>query len=75
MFYHPSLERIVNEIKQMQDERKTHKCLPVIRKVRIDQISQLDQLTKIGATIHTTFCLAFVAFLQYGEFTYTALEY
>lgn len=74
VFHHPSLQRIVNGIKRLQGERETRERLPVTRKVLIDLISQLDQSTKIGATLHAAFCLAFAAFLRCGEFTYTARE-
>lgn len=40
----------------------------------IDLIFQLDQSTKIGATLYASFYLAFAAFLQYGKFTYTTQE-
>lgn len=72
VFHHPSLQRIVNGIKRLQGQRETRERLPVTRKVLIDLISQLDQSTKIGATLHATFCLAFAAFLRCWEFTYTA---
>ena len=74
VFHHPSLQRIVNGIRRLQGERETRERLPITRKVLIDLISQLDQSTKIGATLHASFCLAFAAFLRCGEFTYTAQE-
>lgn len=74
MFHHLSLKQIVNRIKWLQSERKTRERLLVTRKVFINLISQLNQLTKIGAILHATFCLAFMAFLQYEEFIYIARE-
>lgn len=74
VFHHPSLQQIVNEIWRLQGERKTRERLPITRMVLIDLIFQLDQSTKIGATLHVSFCLAFAAFFRCGEFTYTAQE-
>lgn len=72
MFHYPSLQQIVNEIKRLQGKRKTRKRLSVNRKVLANLISQFDQSTKTGTTLHATFCLAFAAFLQYREFIYIA---
>ena len=72
IFHHPNLQRIVTIIRRLQGERETHGRLPITRKVLIDLTPQLDQPTKIGATLHDSFCLASRAFFRCGEFTYTA---
>lgn len=70
-----SFIRTVNGIRRLQGERETCERLPITRKVLIDLISQLDQSTRTGATLHASFCLAFAAFLRCGEFTYTGREW
>lgn len=63
MFYHPSLQQIANRIKRLQSEHKIREHLLVTRKVFLDLIFQLDQLTKVGVILYAAFYLAFMVFL------------
>lgn len=73
VFHHPTLERIIQVIRPLRGEPNVKERLPITRPILLKMLGLLDTTTRIGATLHAAFCLAFAGFLRIGEFTWSKI--
>lgn len=69
-FHHSTLERIVQGICQLRRKSKVKKQLPITKPILLRMLALFDTTTRIKATFHAAFCLAFAGFLRIGKFTW-----
>lgn len=69
VFYHPTLEQVVQVICRLWGEPKVKKRLSITRPVFLAMLATLDVQTQKDTTFHAIFCLAFAGFLKTREFT------
>lgn len=74
VFHHPTLERIIQDIRRLRGDSKVRERLPVTRPILLKILSLFDTATRTGATLHAAFCLAFAGFLRIGEFTWSKAD-
>ena len=74
MFSHPTLFRTIAGIWRMNGEANTRERRHITRQVFLRILPLFDTTSLWGAIMHASFCLAFVAFLRVGEFTWSRAE-
>ncbi|KAF6238651.1 hypothetical protein HO173_003157 [Letharia columbiana] len=74
VFHHPLLQRVIAGIRRLRGEADTKERRPITRDLLLHILTQFDKTSLEGATLHTSFCLAFTTFLRVGEFTWSQAE-
>jgi len=64
------LLRVIRDIKRRQGDDVSRERKAITRDVLLNVLSTFDASTRLGATLHAAFCLAFAGFLRTGEFTW-----
>ena len=73
-FHHSTLQRIIVEIRRLQDDDQTRKRRFITRNLLLLLLRQFDQSIIEETTWHMSFCLTFASFLCMNEFTWSQLN-
>ena len=73
-FNHSILQRIIRDIKRVKSDDVSRERKAITRNILLEILDTLNQITQEEATMHTAFCLTFIAFLRIDEFTYTVRD-
>ncbi len=70
-FHHSTLQRIIVEIRRLQDDDQTRKRRSITWDLLLLLLRQFDQSIIEETTWHASFCLTFANFLRMSEFTWS----
>jgi hypothetical protein len=70
IFQSNSLQRMINEIKNVHEKASTQERLSIVKFILMQLLETLDTLTLLDAILYSTFILAFAALLRLDEITW-----